>query len=87
MQDVVDPALHVYILGHVVLDKRKPLVSEEMGDIVHVARDQVVHADDVMSFFDKKIAEVASEEARPAGNQRTLDAGCKTPIVTPSGLF
>jgi len=54
MQDVVDPALHVYILGHVVLDKRKPLVSEEMGDIVHVARDQVVHADDVMSFFDKK---------------------------------
>jgi hypothetical protein len=40
-----------------------------VGDVFHVAGQEVVDADDLMTFFEQIIAQMASEKARPAGDQ------------------
>jgi hypothetical protein len=56
------------VVADVVFKEGKPLIAQEMGNIFHPARQEVVHADDGMSTLDECIAEVAPQKSRPSGN-------------------
>ena len=45
---------------------------KQMGQVVHVACDQVVHADDMVAFLDKAVAEVRAQKAGGAGDEYTF---------------
>ena len=66
MQDVIQPTLHVQVLGHVVLDEPKRVIPEKMGDVVHAARDQIVNADHLVAFPDQSVTQMRSEKPGPA---------------------
>ena len=54
-------------------DELEAIVADQMGDVVRVARDEVVEADDVVPFGEKPIAEMRAEEARRAGDEDSHD--------------
>jgi len=48
------------------------LVPYEVGDILHVPGEEVIHADNLMSFLDKVIAEVRTQETGSTRDERPL---------------
>ena len=44
-------------------------MADEMGHIIHVAGQEIIHADDPVTLRDEIIAEVAPKKAGPTGNQ------------------
>ena len=68
MEDVVDGAGEVDELGDVVVDELEMFVAGEMGDVVGVARDEVVDGDDAMAFGEESVDEMGAEEAGAAGD-------------------
>jgi hypothetical protein len=67
---VVDPVYFGLVgEGYVMPDKLKVRLSDKVGDVLLLARKEVVKADDVISFLEKVIAQMASQKPRPAGNQ------------------
>jgi len=49
-----------------------------MGDVVHAAGDEIVHADDGMAFADKTVAQMRPQKTGRAGNEY---AHCCSPIT------
>ena len=68
MEHVVDAAGEVDVLGDVVVDEREVRVAGEVGDVVGVARDQVVDGDDAMAFGQQAVAKMRAEKAGAAGD-------------------
>ncbi len=58
MQNVIQFARHVDKLRDVVVVKLKIRVRHQVFDVPHIARDEVIHRDHVMSFFNKSVAKV-----------------------------
>ena len=58
----------------VVADELEVAPAEQMGDVRLLAGEEVVDADHVVAGVDESLAEVAAEEAGPAGNENPLDA-------------
>jgi hypothetical protein len=56
-------------LADVVVVELKPVEACQVLDVAQVARDEVVHADDMMAFGDEPVAEVGAEESGGAGDQ------------------
>ena len=50
--------LHIYVLRHIVANKPESLVADEMSNIVHIARTEIVHTDNLMAFCDEAITQV-----------------------------
>ena len=50
------------------LDEAVVLVAREVLDVLGVAGDEVVHADDLVAFLEQAVGEVGTEEARAAGD-------------------
>ena len=70
VEDVVKIAFHVDEVGHVQIHKREALMAHQVGDVVGRPRDEVVHADHMMAFGQKALAEMRAEEAGTAGDER-----------------
>jgi hypothetical protein len=68
MEDVIDGAGEVDELGDVVVDEVEVLVAGEMGDVVGIAGDEVVHGDDAMALGEESVDEMGAEEAGAAGD-------------------
>ncbi len=81
MEDVVDAAGEVDELCDVVVDELEVLVAGEMGDVVGIARDEVVDGDDAMAFGEEAVDEMGAEEAGAAGDDGDGSGcgGCHVP--------
>ena len=51
VQDEVERAIYVDVVGDIVLNKLESRMAEQMGDVLGPAREEVVHADDFAAFF------------------------------------
>ena len=69
MQDGVDAPVDVDEVGDVVLDEPEALVARQVRDVVGVAGDEVVHADDRVALREEAVAKMRAEEPRPAGDE------------------
>jgi hypothetical protein len=69
MQDSINWPGDIDIIAHIMFDEFELLMTHEMGDIVHIACDQIVHADHIMSFADEAISQVGAQESRCPCNQ------------------
>ena len=59
------------IVTHIVFDKRKLIVPEQMSDIFDPPREEVVHADYGMSRLQQQIGKVTPEKPGSACNKDT----------------
>ena len=73
MEDRVDVALDRNELRDVVFDEVKPAIGLEVGDVAHVAGHEVVHRDDLVTFGEKPVAEVAPQKTGAARNEDPHD--------------
>ena len=69
MQDVFDLARHMHELGDVMVVKFKVLPWEQMLNIGNASGEQIVHSDNVVSFFEEAVAEVRSNKACGSGDK------------------
>jgi hypothetical protein len=60
----------------VVADELEIRFVEQVGDVVFLAGEEVVEADDVMALGDEAIAEVRAEEAGAAGDEDAFERRC-----------
>jgi len=59
------------IVTHIVFDKRKLIVPEQMSDIFDPSGEEVVHADYGMSRLQQQIGKVTPEKSGSACNKNT----------------
>ena len=57
MEHIVDRALHVDVLGHIVTDELKIPIAE-MGDVGQIAGDEIVDANHRVAAAEELFAEV-----------------------------
>ena len=74
MEDVSKLTGNVNEFAYIVVIKFKLFELEEVLDIPEITGNKVIHPDDVVTFGDKAVAEVGSEEPCCAGDQYTLFA-------------
>ena len=70
VQNVVQGALDLDRFRYIVLNEGKALLNHQVLDILGSPRQEVVHTNDLVALLDKTVAQVRSEEPRPAGHQR-----------------
>ncbi len=58
MQNVVNIARHMYKFGNIVVIKLKIGQGEEVLNVLHIAGNEVVHANHMVALTDEFIAEV-----------------------------
>ena len=75
VQNEVERAIYVDVVGNVVLNKLESRVAEQVGDVFGPAREEVVHADDFAAFFQQQVAEMRPQETRAAGDQHAHRVG------------
>jgi hypothetical protein len=62
----------VHICGDILMVEFKVLMFEEVFNVAQVTCDQIVHGNNMKSFFDEPIAQVGSEESGAAGYEHAL---------------
>lgn len=72
MQDVIQLSRHMHKGTDIVVVKLKLRELKQMGEVVHIARDQVVHADDMVAFLDKAVAQMRAQKSGGAGDEYTF---------------
>ena len=78
MEDVVDLAVDLDRLGDIVLDEPETGVLEQACDVSASAGQQIVHADDLVAVAQETLAEMRSDEPRPAGDDRSQRVPSRT---------
>jgi len=68
--DLVD--LHVQRERHVVAHQLEARLAEQVDHVAPAARVEVVHHEHVVTLLEQALAQVRSDEARPAGHQDPL---------------
>ncbi len=71
VEHCVQIALNIDVIGHIVLDEMKALMTGQVGNVVCVACDQVVHRDHMMALLQQPIAEMASQKPGSAGDKNS----------------
>jgi hypothetical protein len=71
MHDRIKWTFDMEVVADIVFDKRKSLVPEYMGEVVHSSGDEVVHADHGMSCLQQPIGEMTPEKSGSACNKDT----------------
>ena len=69
MQYAVESAVDVRVGGDVVAQETEAVVPHQVRDILRMARDEVVEADDVVALGKEAVAEVRSEKTGRAGDE------------------
>src|SRR5678816_1226482 len=71
MHDGIQWAVNMHIVAHIVFDKRKSLVTEQMSDVLNPSGEKVVHAGHGMSGLQQHIGKMTSEKSGSACNENT----------------
>jgi hypothetical protein len=71
VHDRIQWAVNMHIVAHIVFDKGKSLVPEQMGDILNPSGEKVVHANHGMSGLHQHIGEMTPEKSGSACNKDT----------------
>ncbi len=69
VQNSIQRAFHIDVIGHVMLDEEKVIAPSQVFDVAGGAGDEVVHGDNLVSLSQEAIAQVGAQEARSAGDQ------------------
>ena len=69
MKDVIQIARNVHEFGDIMEIKLELFQGEEVGNIVHTTCEEVVHADDMVSFLNKTVCKVGTEKPGSAGDE------------------
>ena len=72
MQDIIQLAGNMNELGYIMMIKLKLLQLEQMFNIFQVTGNQVIHADNMVTFFDKTIAKMRTQKTGSTGNKYLL---------------
>jgi hypothetical protein len=70
VEDVVDLPRDLEGMRDVRADKLEAGVSEEMGDVLGGAGNEVIDRDDLVALREEAIAKVGADEPGPTGNER-----------------
>ena len=84
MVDAADVAADLQWLDDVVLDEGEVGVALEVGDVLALAGDEVVDADDLVALAEQQVGEVGAEEAGGAGDQDAQELNSLTRIHRPA---
>ena len=77
MEDVIEGPGEIDVGGDVVVDELEVGAGAQMGDVVEVAGEEIIHGNDAVSFGQETIAEVRSKETGAAGDEGgRLSGGC-----------
>ena len=68
-----------------MLDEAEVVASEQVGDVLDAAGEQVVDADDPVAVGEQPLAEVRAEEAGAAGDERGGHARVSAAAVLSAG--
>jgi hypothetical protein len=68
MQNVFQVPGHVHKFAYIVVMELKLLQWEQMFDISQVTRNEIVHPDYMVTFFQESLAQMTSQEAGSACN-------------------
>ncbi len=68
VQNVVNRLVDLKRMGNIVADKREARMAAKMFDVAQRARDEVVHADDIVAVFQETLAQMRADETRAACN-------------------
>lgn len=71
MQNVIERTFDMDIMGDVIMHKGEIRLAEKMRDVIGVARDEVIHADNIMTFGYEAVTKMASEKSGSAGDEST----------------
>ena len=66
MQNRIHGPVCISILAYIRLDKLKPPIAPQVGNIFESTCEQVVDTDDLVAVLNEGIAEMASEKTRPS---------------------
>lgn len=69
MHDCVYFSGHEDEVGYVMADKQKIAVPGKVGDIIRTAGDEIVHADDAVTFLNQTVAKVRTKETSSSSNE------------------
>jgi hypothetical protein len=70
VEDAVDRLFDLDVLHHVVVDEREAVIADVL-EIDERARLEVVYADHAVPLREQEVAEMGTEEAGPAGYDRS----------------
>jgi hypothetical protein len=70
VKDEIDRAIHVKVVGHVVIYVAKAGIFQMVRDIVHAAGNEVVEGDDFAALRQQAVAKVGPKETGAAGDYR-----------------
>ena len=68
MENVVHGAGEIDVLRDIVMDELEVRVAGEMGDVVGVARDEIVDGDDAVAFGKQAVGEMGAEKTSAASH-------------------
>jgi hypothetical protein len=68
VQDGVDRAGHVQVVGHVPAEQSEPRIVEQVGDVGRRAGEEVVNAQHLTAVLEHPLAQVRAEEAGATGH-------------------
>ena len=75
MQDVMQGAAHVDELRHVLMDEAEIRKRQQVVDVAHVPRDEVVHGNDLKPFLHETVAQVRAQKPRCTRDEHALGFG------------
>ena len=79
--DLVHRAVDGERLDDIGFQIREPSVRPKVGDVLRLAGNQVVDADDLVAALDQQIAEMRSDEPRSAGNERAHSVSSSSGVL------
>jgi hypothetical protein len=65
-----------------VLDEGEALVTEQVLDVLQIAGDEIVQADDLIPFVEDPLAQMGAQESGPAGDHVSSHSSLR-PVVDP----
>ena len=73
MEHRVKVASHMDVVGNVVVEEAESLVAPQVGYIVGIPSQQIIHANYFASRLNEPVTNMAAQESRSAGYQYSLD--------------
>jgi hypothetical protein len=60
-------------IGDIVADERKPFMSGQMGQVLSITGDEIIHPDDLVALGDQAVAEVGTQKPRRSCHKYSHD--------------
>jgi len=69
VEDILNRARHFQGLADIVLEEHKVGMTLEMGEVLRLARNEVINADDLMTVRHQPVAQMRADEACSPGDE------------------